>query len=239
MTLSFLIGYHTIGKAGRPNEDRFRILGCDRIFPDDRQGPYLKQGKGAVFGVFDGVGGSERPIAAAQQAADALVSIYTDQHPISPTIIAKRLANANKAIHQWGFIENTDRPLGACTATVCWLYRDCAHLFHAGDSAAYHWNDHQRTLTLMTHDHTDHGSLVRYLGLGEDLLLEQRTFKITCGDLLILCTDGLTKGLRKDEMVPIIHQHLGQPGDLAQALAQTAQRRKVQDDITVLVAEIE
>lgn len=235
MTDYFLTaGYHAIGKAGRPNEDRFRLLGCERILPDDRPGPYRDRHAGGLFGVFDGVGSCTRAGAAAQRGADALVSAYTNnQQPLTAASIAKALQTANDDIHGWGFIGDTDRPLGACTATVCWLDDDQAHLFHVGDSAAYHWNDQQRTLRLMTLDHTLNGGLTRYLGLGAGLTLDERAFAVNSGDLMLLCTDGLTKGVRKDEMSLLIEDYLGEPGQLAACLAQLAQRRKVQDDITV------
>lgn len=233
-------GYHSVGKPGRPNEDRFRLLGCDRIFPDDRPGPFLDSGRGGLFGVFDGVGGSKRPIAAAQHSADILVRFF-DTHDIQveSSSIEQLLAMANRNIHAWGMIPGTDRPLGACTASVCWLHEQNAFLFHVGDSSVYYWKDDEQSLRLMTLDHSSGGGIVRYVGLGDGLAIDTRSFPINPGDVILLCTDGLTKGLRKDEIAQMIEHYLGEPGELARELVSSAQRRKVQDDITAVVVETE
>jgi hypothetical protein len=48
------IGYYSLGKAGRPNEDRFRLLGGGFLPQDQKYTGFQDSGRGEIYAVIDG-----------------------------------------------------------------------------------------------------------------------------------------------------------------------------------------
>ena len=76
-TLSTEAGYCSLNKLGRPNEDRYRLLGGGFIVPDNRQTAFYNTQRGEIYAVMDGVGGASHGMAAAQYIADQLPMFFT------------------------------------------------------------------------------------------------------------------------------------------------------------------
>ena len=112
---------------------------------------------------------------------------------------------------------------GMGTTAVCALVRGGkAYLSHAGDSRAYLYRDGK--LAQLTHDHSyvqelvDCGTITqeqaehhpqkniitRALGVDYRLEPEFTSCPVQQGDLLLLCTDGLTNVLPKDKMEELL-----------------------------------
>lgn len=236
----FNVGYASLGKKDRPNEDRFRLLGCNSVVPDDRPCAFSDSGRGVVCGVFDGVGGAPMGGRAATYAAEALDRFYLDQEQAEAGELYKIIHAANQEVNQWGYMEGTSRSKGATTATVAWVYSNNLTVFHAGDSAAYLWSDETSTLSLLTRDHGDTKGINNYIGLGDGFNLDVIERPWSTNDILMLCTDGVTKGInRKDELADIIESYMGEPDLCANELATRAKFRGVNDDITAVVIEAE
>jgi serine/threonine protein phosphatase PrpC len=117
-----LTGYFSLGKAGRPNEDRYRLLGGGIVLPDQRHTAFKESNLGEIYAVMDGVGGASKGMAAAQYIADQLVNFYTQEN-ISKDIlgIESILNQANQEIFSWGIMEGTNRTCGASTVTLVWF----------------------------------------------------------------------------------------------------------------------
>ena len=90
-----------------PYEDRFRLLSRDVPLVAEKD-------IGEIYAVFDGVGSAPKGMAAAQTMADCLVSFFTE--PAAD--LTKLLYDTNESIHDWGLMEGSERPLGACAGTV-------------------------------------------------------------------------------------------------------------------------
>lgn len=232
-----LIGYHSLNKKGRPNEDRFRILGGGWIQPDERPGPFAERRYGPMFAVMDGVGGAPRGMAAAQRVADRLVELYRTERPIGEGAILALLSALNLEVHGWGLMEGSDRPLGATTATLAWLAPDQRlRVFHVGDSAALlRRGEH---IAAVTQDHGSGAGVGRYLGQGDQFVLDRVTLAFGEDDALCLVTDGVTKGLNRARIGQLLTDYAGEPGLAARQLVEQAARAGVQDDITALVVEL-
>ena len=99
-----------------------------------------------------------------------------------------------------------------------------AHIAHLGDSRAYRF--HAGTLTQLTRDHTlvaillergliddatahaypNQHVLAKGLGMGLDMTPEFTSTPLTHDDLLLLCSDGLTKMLDDADIASILAQ---------------------------------
>ena len=142
------------------------------------------------------------------------------------------------------------------TTAVCALVRaGQAFLCHAGDSRAYLYRDGK--LTQLTHDHSyvqelvDCGTITveeaehhpqkniitKALGVDYRLEPECTIVKVQPGDLLLLCSDGLTNAVPRED----IEQLLGKGSfyDLPDRLVDTADENGGPDNITALLLGVE
>jgi protein phosphatase len=127
-------------------------------------------------------------------------------------------------------------------------------IIHLGDSRAYLFRNGE--LRLLTKDHTmaqamaDAGyiapeevrrhakrnTLTNYLGGRHGKVkADLRWLRLTDGDRLLLCTDGLNDMVEDRSIARILHEH-DRPGDAAQALLDAALEQGGKDNVTVVVA---
>jgi protein phosphatase len=127
-----------------------------------------------------------------------------------------------------------------------------AHIAHLGDSRAYRF--HAGTLTQLTRDHTlvamllerrliddataraypDRHVLAKGLGMGCDMKPELTSTPLTHEDLLLLCSDGLTKMLDDADIASILSQ-VSNPRRACHDLVEEALTRGGEDNVTVIV----
>ena len=145
---------------------------------------------------------------------------------------------------------------GMGTTAVCALVRGGkAYLSHAGDSRAYLYRDGK--LAQLTHDHSyvqelvDCGTITveeaehhpqkniitRALGVDYRLEPEFTTVALQAGDVLLLCTDGLTNAVPTEQLEQLLRS--GSFYDLPDALIRTANENGGPDNITALLVGVE
>jgi protein phosphatase len=66
-----------------------------------------------------------------------------------------------------------------------------------------------------------------------------QTHRMGGGDVLLLCSDGLTTMLPDDEIARVMAAHTGNIRDAARALVDAANARGGEDNITVLLLEFQ
>ena len=162
--------------------------------------------------------------------------------------------NANRAVYE----KATSDPevLGMGTTGVCALQRgNLAHIVHAGDSRAYLW--HGGAIRQLTRDHSmvqqlvDSGQITREqaalhpqknlitraLGVSANIVPEYNRCEVVPGDLLLLCTDGLTNMVPDAELALLLQESafFDAPG----VLVDRALKGGGQDNITVLLLGVE
>ena len=140
------------------------------------------------------------------------------------------------------------------TLVVLVVDGDNAHLAHVGDSRAYLYRDER--LVRLTRDHTivqqevDAGRLTAELarivphkniltksvGVHGPVDPDTSTRAINPGDLIVLCSDGLTDPLEDREIEMLCGRT--HPDDLADTLVQEALRRGGDDNVTVMVVVV-
>jgi len=128
-----------------------------------------------------------------------------------------------------------------------------AHIAHLGDSRAYLFR--AGTLTPLTRDHTliekylDRGIvtpqtarthperhvLTQALGVSSPLQPSISSHPLREDDLLLLCTDGLTKMLEDDEIQAVCNRTQGNPIQTCDGLVHESLNRGGADNVTVVV----
>jgi protein phosphatase len=145
----------------------------------------------------------------------------------------------------------------ATTVAAVLVEGDVANLAHVGDSRIYRWSDEE--LTLLTSDHSwvneqiqsgvisseqarSHplrNVVTRALGGRADLLVDVQALKMTDGDVLLLCSDGLTTMISDEEITSTLRSSGGGIDKAAKALVDEANGHGGEDNITVVLLKFE
>ena len=201
-----------VGRVRARNED---YVGA--FEPDD---PELLRARGRLFVVADGMGGYARGDVASRLAVESLHRTYFEPERSEPLPEALRVAVqiANEAVYRESRLAPGEGPMGT-TLTALVIRDHDAFLAHVGDSRAFLVRGRQ--IRQLTEDHSLVAQLVRggvlsqteaehhpsahvilrALGLAEEVEIEvQGPLPLRSGDALALCTDGLTRTVRPDEI---------------------------------------
>ena len=229
------IGYYSLGKAGRPNEDRYRLIGGGFLPQDQKCTGFQNSGHGELYAVMDGVGSAPMGMQAAQFIADQLMNFYTTDIPATISGLESLLTQINQSIVEWGTTDDY-RSVGASTLTLAWLMNQQLSIFHVGDSTGFLMNS--SGFMKVTQPHENDYGLYRYMGQRDDFCLDIKSYVLKSDDTICLVTDGITKKLKNHEIQHILEDYAGEPHLAARKLVEMAKQRKVQDDITAIVIEV-
>jgi PPM family protein phosphatase len=207
-----------------------------------------------LFVVADGMGGAQAGEVASQLAIEAFEQELPDGANAEQRL-AERVREANRRIYDRSQEERERAGMGT-TLTAAYLEETSLAIAHVGDSRAYLLRD--GTLTRLTRDHSLVDELVRRgklteeqaaehpqrsiitraLGPEPDVEVDTWTYPVRAGDVLLLCSDGLTSMLSEDELVEILSRagSLERAGDELIAAANAAGGR---DNITVVLFRVE
>lgn len=213
---------------------------------------------GRLFLVADGMGGHAGGEEASRLAIEIIRGYVLDRWLLdipSATLLEKALLEANDEILTDQLVHPERAEMG--TTVTALLYRQnewwCAHV---GDSRLYHWQQGQ--LSQMTEDHT---WVARAVKVGELTALQARShpwrhvlmqclgreefgpidlfpLAVKDGDLLLLCSDGLTEELT-DEAISREIRVNPSVQDMTQALVELAKANGGRDNITVVLVQVD
>jgi len=199
----------------------------------------------------DGMGG---PVAGEVASALAVSKVWEtlmeDGAETTETRLLRAIQDANAAIYSRSFED------AACTGmgtTIVAVVADCERIFvaHVGDSRVYLFGSSGQ-LTQLTHDHSYVNELVRRgqlapedapfhpqrhllmrcLGPLPDVVVECKEWPWSIGEVVLVCSDGLTSAVSDSEMQTILMQHTGQ-SERVDALLEAALAAGGHDNITV------
>lgn len=258
------IGASDVGKVRRHNEDCFVFehLGRDAHRDADDAALRVMPATGAILLVADGMGGPAAGEIASAMAARLVVARLTElwrtgrptTHQVTDTLrVAMALVNGE--IHRYASRDRVLRGMGT-TATAAVVVADRLVIAHVGDSRAYLVRDGREHR--LTHDHSwtqhmvDIGAvsaaeaarhphaniLLRALGPRPEVAVDAAEHRLSEGDVLVLCSDGLWSAVAEGEIAEVVRD----AGDLALAahdLIELANGRGGRDNVTVLVARVE
>jgi serine/threonine protein phosphatase PrpC len=207
-----------------------------------------------VFVVADGMGGAQAGEVASRIAVEAFEhGLPGDGNPEER--LATRVREANNQIYERS---RADRGRAGMGTTLTAAYVDDAHvaIAHVGDSRAYLFRD--GTLQRLTQDHSLVDELVRRgklteeqaaehpqrsiitraLGPEPDVEVDTWTYPARPGDVVLLCSDGLTSMISEERVREILatHENLDAAAD---ALIGEANEAGGRDNITVVLFRLE
>jgi PPM family protein phosphatase len=145
----------------------------------------------------------------------------------------------------------------ATTVAAVLVDGDVAHLAHVGDSRIYLFAGDE--LSQLTADHSwvneqiqsgvisaeqarSHplrNVVTRALGGRADLVVDVQSRRMGPGDVLLLCSDGLTTMIGDEEIARILADAPDDVGAAATALVETANERGGEDNISVILVKFE
>lgn len=240
-----------VGKVRRNNEDNFYFDG--HFLPKENSGlENINYYKGALdqpifFGVFDGMGGEANGEEAAYLAAKMMWKQVRAPGEL-PKVLLDICTGANQKICQ-AAREHGIGIMGS-TAVLLGLEGKVAYLVNIGDSRAYLYRD--GVLIQMSKDHTDQfifapsdmprrkARLTQYLGIEpEDMVIEPYAaqFEIRSGDMLLMCSDGLTDMVDEDNIKKILQNEV-EAGKSVEALINRALAQGGKDNTTAIIVGV-
>lgn len=232
-----------MGRVRQRNEDS---LGA--FEPDDAA---LLESRGRLFVVADGMGGHARGDVASRIAVETLRGTYYEPQRSEPLPEALRVSVelANEAVYRESRLLAGDAQMGTTLTALVIRDRD-AFLAHVGDSRAFLVRGRQ--IRQLTEDHSLVAEMVRdgvlssaeaehhpnahvilrALGIGEHVAVEvQGPLALRSGDTLVLCTDGLTRQVRPQEIRRLAQ--IRPPSRACERLVSLANERGGPDNITL------
>jgi PPM family protein phosphatase len=145
----------------------------------------------------------------------------------------------------------------ATTVAAVLVDGETAHLAHVGDSRIYLWSP--GGISLLTSDHSwvneqiqsgvispeqarSHplrNVVTRALGGRSDLLVDIQARRMGPGEVLLLCSDGLTTMMGDEDIAHVLEEAAGDVARAASALVDEANERGGEDNITVVLLKFE
>ena len=239
------VGRSEIGHVRTLNQDAFAVL--DEV---------------GVWAVADGMGGHVGGEVAAQTAiatvqAEARTTstlLYSDQAS-AVEVLTDLISRAHDAILNQVRSKSKLKGMGT-TIVLLAIVSDpapLAYLAHVGDSRAYRFRS--GTLTPLTKDHTliekylersiltvetakthpERHVLTRALGVGSTMKPTVTALPLLPEDLVLLCSDGLTKMLEDEEIRTVVAAGELDPTHVCNRLVTAALDRGGEDNVTVVV----
>jgi protein phosphatase len=260
-----VFGKTDLGRTRDHNEDTFLVAdlssGHASLQPDVRD--HVIGPRGSLFMVADGMGGAAAGELASQMAVDLIYRHLSSVWAVDPDNSEERFAfrmrealeRANQHIHDYAKEHAEVRGMGT-TATVAGVYGGGLWLAQIGDSRGYLARDGE--VIQLTKDQSlmqrlvDAGELteeeaeqserrniiLQALGPDPKVKVDLTHQPLRRGDTLVICSDGLSSLVRRDEIGDLLRDH----DDLAtacSALIDLANERGGPDNITVVIARFD
>jgi PPM family protein phosphatase len=207
-----------------------------------------------LFVVADGMGGAQAGEVASQLAVEEFHEPLPDEGSAEERLI-DRIRAANRRIYDLSRTEHEHAGMGT-TLTAVYLDDDHLAVAHVGDSRAYIFRDGE--LGGLTQDHSLVAELVRQgklteeqaaehpqrsiitraLGIEDDVEVDTWSYSMRAGDVVLLCSDGLTSMIGERQIVQILRGEvsLHRAADQLIGAANDAGGR---DNITVILFRLE
>jgi protein phosphatase len=260
-----VFGKTDLGRTREHNEDTFLVAdlttGNASLQPEVRNhaiGP-----RGSLFMVADGMGGAAAGELASAMAADLIyhhmATAWANDGAMTAARFAYRMREAvelaNAQIYSYAREHPEVRGMGT-TVTVAGIFGGDLYLAQIGDSRAYlvrraeaiqltkDQSLMQRLVDAgeLTEDEAEQSErrniILQALGPDPRVKVDLTSQSIRRGDTLILCSDGLSGLVRREEFATLAQQY-SDPHALCAALIDLANARGGPDNITVITARFD
>jgi PPM family protein phosphatase len=207
-----------------------------------------------LFVVADGMGGAQAGEVASKLAVDEFHEALPDQGSAEERL-TDRIRAANRRIYQLSQTEHEHAGMGT-TLTAAYVEDDHLAVAHVGDSRAYIFREGELVRLTQDHslveelvrqgklteeqaaEHPQRSIITRALGIEGDVEVDTRSYSVRAGDVVLLCSDGLTSMIGEEQIVKIldVETNLDRVADDLIAAANDAGGR---DNITVVLFRLE
>ncbi|NOT23930.1 MAG: serine/threonine-protein phosphatase [Nitrospiraceae bacterium] len=216
----------------------------------------------SVWIVADGMGGHPAGDVAAQTAVATATerarerAAWLQEHPGAvDEFVVDLVTSANRRIHDLILAKPSLKGMGTTIVALALTPASMpvAHIAHLGDSRAYLYRAGE--LMQLTRDHTlvqkfvqrglidaatalvhpERHILTKGLGMDVDMKPERTSTLVTPSDLIMLCSDGLTKMLDDSAIASVLSGAQADPQRACHELVEQALTRGGEDNVTVIV----
>ena len=260
-----VFGKTDVGKARDHNEDNYLVADLTKKDPSLPQAErtYELGQRGILLMVADGMGGAAAGELASEMATDTIYKQLVDGWLADDEATGQRFAyrlkeaveSANHAIHDYAKAHPENRGMGT-TATAVGILEDHLYLTQVGDSRAYlvrGKDAHQLTkdqslmqrlveageLTEEEAAQSERRNIIlQALGPDAKVKVDLTHQDLRRGDVLVLCSDGLSGQVKKEEIAKTVLDAKDLTG-AATRLVALANERGGPDNITVVIARVD
>lgn len=231
---------------------------------DNNEDSFLNDDEFGLYVVADGMGGHNAGEVASSAVVssikDYIEAFHTsekcteqNEENMSPAALAvcHSIALANRVVFQLSKDQGSYKGMGS-TAAVAYLCGDALVTANVGDSRIYLIR--QGTIEQLSHDHTLLAEqmrknpnwdpsmssvsmkhiLVRAVGVQENVEADVYELQPLPGDLLLMCSDGLSDMLSDEEIYEVVREG-GELDGICERLVEGANKRGGLDNITVVL----
>lgn len=234
-------------------------VGKERKVNEDRVAVFKNKSQATFAIVADGLGGHLGGEVASEMAVSHLGYLF-EQTTLNDAISAITWLKAQVIVENTSILKRADQYhdlAGMGTTLVCaLLFEDEYAIANIGDSRAYVW--HEGSFKQLTEDHSYVNELVkrgeiskeeakhhphkniitRTLGVSKQAQIDTKVYRKVAGDILLLCSDGLTNMLDDDQIKTILESGLPLEKRCDQLITQ-ANLAGGTDNITALLIQID
>ena len=231
-------GESKIGLVRKVNEDSF----------------YISHEKN-VLAVADGMGGYVGGEIASKTAVEAIAYYFKNFSYAAPVQLEKAIQYANSSILSKTLIDPSLKGMGT-TVSMVTLARHMAFWGHVGDSRIYLYRDGEFKQISVDHtivqvllekgkiteeeamDHPQRRVLTRAVGVDENLVVDSGAFEVQPKDRILICSDGLTSFIQKQELYDAIGDYRRTEREIINDLFARVYENGAKDNITAILTTI-
>lgn len=211
----------------RPSEDAFRISEGD---------------ESALAVLADGLGAAREGGAAARRAVEMFHDYYRSRPQAwSPRRALREFASQiNRLFHQESLLRY-ETPELLCTLSVVAIESNRLYGLSVGDSPVFHWRGDKLSQLTESHALGEQGLthvLTRAIGLEASVEPHCFELEIEPGDVVMLCSDGVSTVLSAAGMSILLARHASARTFVNAALAVTGEKEELRDDASAIVLDI-
>jgi serine/threonine protein phosphatase PrpC len=226
MKMAFVgVGVTHPGAASLENEDSVLII---------ENHPFSSQ-KGNLFAVADGIGSEAEGLVASDQTINLVKDFFysSDQSEILEALV-ESIKEANRKIFIRGKKHISTSGMGSTISAVI-IQDNHAFIAHVGDSRVYRYSRWGELQPLTQDDVDEQGRLIRSIGGGYYVEVQTQEIELVAGDLLLLCSDGLTDALSDQEISSVLHNPLSINARCTMLLKKALINRRALDNVSIIL----
>ncbi|MCI8963875.1 MAG: Stp1/IreP family PP2C-type Ser/Thr phosphatase [Eubacterium sp.] len=208
-----------------------------------------------LFIVADGMGGHNAGDTASRMCVEEVVSQIEQSTKVTPIgIFEQAVAAANEKVFQASLSDKALKGMGTTiVATV--VFGDTAYIVNVGDSRLYVYKDTFRQVTIDhslveemvqsgklhkedMRTHPNKNIITRALGTNSEVKADCFEIEVDEGDVLLLCSDGLSNMLEDERIERIIKSNREDMSEAGKQLVQEANEAGGKDNISVVLIQV-